>query len=100
VFGIARQFRERAWNDLPNGELLIEHREFDLPKGRNDVGWTFVAADGRRRELRASFRFSTPAELVRMLAAAGLAVEQAWGGYDADGLTLESPRVALRARRA
>jgi SAM-dependent methyltransferase len=100
VFGIARQFRERAWNDLPNGELLIEHRDFDLLKGRNDVSWTFVAADGRRRELRTSFRFYTPAELVRMLAAAGLAVEQAWGGYDADGLTLESPRVALRARRA
>jgi hypothetical protein len=33
-----------------------------------------------------------------MLAAAGLTVEQAWGGYDASELTLDSPRLALRAR--
>jgi SAM-dependent methyltransferase len=98
LFGIIRQFRARAWNDLPNGELLLEDREFDLLSGRNLVRWIFVATDGSRRELRTSLRFYSPAELVRMLAAAGLTVEQAWGGYDASELTLDSPRLALRAR--
>jgi SAM-dependent methyltransferase len=100
VFGIARQFRARWWDDLPDGEVLLESREFDLLSGRNLVSWTFVASDGSRRELRHSFRFYTPAELARMLETADLTVEQAWGGYDASELTLESPRFAVRARRA
>jgi SAM-dependent methyltransferase len=99
IFGIVRQFRARWWDDLPDGQLLLEDREFDLLSGRNLVSWTFVEVDGSRRELRHSFRFYTPAELVRMLETAGLSVEQAWGGYDASELTLESPRLALHARR-
>ena len=97
VFGIAQQFRARWWDELPEGALMTEHREFDLLRGRNDVSWTFVGADGSRRELRHSFRFYTAAELVRMLEAAGLAVREAWGGYDASELQLDSRRLALRA---
>ena len=100
IFGIVRQFRPRHWDDLPDGELLVEDREFDLLSGRTNVSWTFVATDGSRRELRHSLRFYTPAELARMLATAGLTVEQAWGGYDASELTLDSPRLALRARKS
>src|SRR5919201_2060858 len=79
VFGIIRQFRPRTWDDIPEGELLLEDREFDLLSGRTNVSWTFVATDGSRRELRHSVRLYTPAEYVRMLSSAGLAVEQAWG---------------------
>ena len=99
VFGIARQFRARWWDDLPEGELLTEHRELDLLSGRINTSWLFVATDGSRREQRTSLRFYTPAELVRMLATARLTVDEAWGGYDLSELTLESTRVALRARR-
>jgi SAM-dependent methyltransferase len=33
IFGIVRQFRARHWDDLPDGELLVEDREFDLLSG-------------------------------------------------------------------
>lgn len=99
VFGMARGFQPRSWSELADGQLLVEDRELDLLRGRNNTTWTVVGADGPRRELRSSFRLYTPAELVRMLESAGLIVEQVWGGFDGGELTLDSYRLALLATR-
>ncbi len=99
VFGMARGFAARSWSELPDGQLLVEQRELDLLRGRNDTTWTVVGADGRRRELQSSFRLYTPAELARMLETAGLEVEEVWGGLERAELTLDSYRLALKAAR-
>jgi hypothetical protein len=34
------------WEELQSGGVMLHHGSFDLLKGRNEVTWTFVRADG------------------------------------------------------
>lgn len=93
--GLFRVYRPQNWNELADGTLMLEQREYDFLSGRNEVVWTFVQPDGSRSELRHSLRLYTPAELTSMFRRAGLEVERAWGSWDGDELMLTSPGIRL-----
>ncbi len=76
-----------------------DEHEFDFLRGRNAARWTFLYPDGRRSELLHSVRTYTPHELASMLERAGLAVEEAWGGWDGSELSFESRRLIMLARK-
>ena len=97
--GLFRKYRGRDWEAFDDGTLFLSLFEYDPLAGRNVASWTFVRPDGTRSELRHSLRVYTAAELRGMLERAGLAVEQAWGGWDGADLDLDSWRLILLARR-
>ena len=91
-------FVPMEWRELDDGTLLLERRSYDQLSGRSNASWRFVRADGSRAELRFSVRAYTAAELVRMLAAAGLELDGSWGGWDGSDLGA-GHRILLRARK-
>ena len=96
-FALGRRYQDTMWNELESGGGVMLHRgSFDLLKGRNEVVWTFIRADGSRSELRHSLRVYTPHELVRMLDTAGLTVAGSWGGFDGQELAFDTWRLILR----
>jgi SAM-dependent methyltransferase len=97
--GLFRVYRANAWEELEDGTVWLQEHEYDQARGRNRAVWTFVRPDGRRTELRHSIRLYTTAELVAMLADAGLELDAAWGGWDGGELGLDAFRQILRARR-
>jgi len=92
-------FRPQAWQELDDGTLFFENREYDLRTSRSKAHWLFVRQDGSRAELRHSLRIYAYHELARLLEGAGLVVDGAWGGFDGAELTRETWRLILRARR-
>ena len=98
VLGLVRRYRERNWDEREGGVLFLQEHRYDVLRGRNEARWTFVHPDGRRNAIVHSVRTYTPHELARMLAAAGLEVEGAWGGFDDSELSMDSWRTILLAR--
>ena len=100
-FGLATKYQPRLWNELESGNGYFLHEaEFDFHRGRSDVRWTFIKADGSRSELVHSLRVYTPHELVRMLDAAGLRTVGAWGDWGGGELSFDSWRLIVRADKA
>jgi len=95
VFG---RFEARGWHTLADGTIMLEERVYDAPRGRFETCWTFVRR-GERREQRFSHRAYTAPELAAMTAAAGLHVEQLWGGLDGSDLEMGSRRIVMLARK-
>jgi SAM-dependent methyltransferase len=98
LLGLARRYRERAWEER-DGVVWLQEHDYDLLAGRNRAVWTFVRPDGRRSELVHSLRTYAPHELAAMLSRAGLVVEGAWGGFDGSELSFDSWRLILLARK-
>lgn len=96
---LAREFRERWWEELEDGRTMLEERAYDPLSGRATGTWTFVAPAGGRSELRHSMRIYTLAELRELLAAAGLHVVGSFGGFGGEPPGFEARRVVVHARR-
>jgi SAM-dependent methyltransferase len=96
---VLRNFEPRGWGISRDGTAILEERELNLLTGRNDVTVTLIQPDGTRREYGHAMRIYTAAELVRMLAQAGLEIDAAYGGLDGRELTLDAPRLVLIARK-
>jgi SAM-dependent methyltransferase len=92
------RFEARGWHALSDGAIMLEERVYDAARGRFETCWTFVR-DGGRRERRFSHRAYTAPELAAMTAAAGLDVEQLWGGLDGEELEMRSRRIVMLARK-
>jgi SAM-dependent methyltransferase len=92
------RFEARGWHGLSDGTLVLEERVYDARRGRFETCWTFVRG-GERRERRFSHRAYTAPELAAMTAAAGLEVEQLWGGLDGSALEMGSRRIVELARK-
>ncbi len=99
LLGLVRRYRERWFEEREGGAVQLDEHEFDFLRGRNSARWTFLYPDGRRSELLHSVRTYTPHELASMLERAGLAVEEAWGGWDGSELSFESRRLIMLARK-
>jgi ubiquinone/menaquinone biosynthesis C-methylase UbiE len=92
---LAAIFRPRDWEPLPDGRVVVEERGFDLVRGTTEVTHTLVREDGRRSSFSYSLRIYTATELARMLADAGFAETEFFGGFDREPLTRERRLVAL-----
>ena len=99
LLGLAGRYRDRMWEPLVDGKLMLQEHEFDFLRARNRAVWTFVREDGSRSELAHSVRLYTPHEVVGMLERAGLEVEGAWGDWDGSELSFQSRRIIMLARR-
>ena len=97
---LLRTFRERYWEELEGGGIMLEDRRYDIAAGRTEAFWTILRADGSRAELAHSLRLYTPAELFAMMERAGLHVAETWGSWDGDALELDSRRLIVLARAA
>lgn len=99
LLGLTARYQERRWDELAHGVVNLQEHRYDVLRGRNEAMWTFLHPDGRRGELLHSLRTYAPHELARMIEAAGLTVDGAWGGFDGSELTMQSWRLILRARK-
>jgi ubiquinone/menaquinone biosynthesis C-methylase UbiE len=92
---LVRIFRPTDWQELGDGDLLLEAREFDQVEGTTNVTFSFRPHGGEARTVRYSLRTYTTTEVVRMLRAAGFERVDAHGGYDGSPLTSDSRLVAV-----
>lgn len=86
--------------NTPQGEVVL-HREssVNLTRGTMEKRWTYFLADGRRKSWPSSVRLYMPHEVTRLLSAVGFIDIEMYGDDTGSPLTLDSPRLILRARR-
>jgi len=92
---LMRIFRPTDWQELGDGDLLLEAREFDQVEGVVNVTFSFRPHGAEPRTVRYSMRTYTTTEIVRMLRTAGFERVHAYGGYDGSPLTFDSRLVAV-----
>lgn len=94
------RYRPNMWEEVDGtGTLFLQEHSYDLATGRNAARWLFVHPDRTRTEISHSVRIYAPHELLRMLEAAGLVVEETWGDFEGAELTRETWRLIVRARK-
>ena len=92
---LARIFVDKGWEDLGDGDLLLEEREFDQVEALTHDTFSYRPSTGEPRTVRYSIRIYTVTEVVRMLRAAGFDRVDAYGDYEGGPLTLDSRLVAV-----
>jgi ubiquinone/menaquinone biosynthesis C-methylase UbiE len=90
-------FQARTWDQLPDGGLVADAREFDYAGGVMTNTHTLVTGDGRRRDFDYAIRTYTATELVRLVRESGFAEIEVFGGFDREPLSRET-RLILAAR--
>jgi SAM-dependent methyltransferase len=97
---VVANYETEASHHGADGSLYLEHRYFDLETSRNHVSFTVVAPDGSRREIDGHhIRLYTLREMRGALAAAGLAYEGVYGGYEDETYGIDTRRMIIVARR-
>lgn len=90
-----RNFRERDWQELSNGSVIITERRFDFASGRNYERKVWMENNGKRKEVKVMVRLYTLAELVEMCEHAGLRFKEVYGNYAGEPLNFDSRRCIL-----
>ncbi len=99
VLSAARDFEPYVWRQYADGTIQVEEREFDARRVRFRTKATFIKPAGSRPERCNDIRCYSCAELCNMLIAAGLEVQDVYGGFDGSELTLESKRLIIIAHK-
>ncbi len=73
-------FREREWQELPDGGLVFEERGFDPVASRVHTKHRLIRTDGSRRVFEFSLRVYTATEIQAMLSDAGFTTVEFFGG--------------------
>jgi SAM-dependent methyltransferase len=82
------------------GDIVATHeREFDLRTSRLNDRVTLFHPSGARTEYYTSMRLYTLTEFEEMLGAAGLIVDDYWGGLEGATLHLDSTRLVVRSHK-
>ena len=92
---VIRSFSPYGIIHYDDGLIVLEERQIDLIRSRNEVRVTMLHPDGRRTQFKQSVRIYTLPELTRMLAIAGLQVQAFYGELDGCPLTMDSRLVVL-----
>jgi SAM-dependent methyltransferase len=92
--------QQRTWSQREDGALLMEEVSLDLRTSRVTSRLTLIEPDkGAGPVKQFDLRAYTCAELTALLARAGLAVREVWGGADRSAYSAESRRLILLAER-
>lgn len=91
---LVRRFRERDWQLLGEGRLLLEQRTFDPRSGVAQTTQTLIDSTGERDSRSFSVRVYTATELVAMLINAGFAEVKCYGSFDGDPFLTDTRLVA------
>jgi ubiquinone/menaquinone biosynthesis C-methylase UbiE len=73
-------FREREWEELPDGGLLFEERSFDPVESRVHTKHRLIRTDGSRSDFEFGLRVYTATEIDAMLKDAGFPNVDFYGG--------------------
>jgi SAM-dependent methyltransferase len=95
---LVRNFREKAWQLLGGGRLLLEQDTFDPVAGVVQMTQTLVPPDGGRESRTLSLRTYSATELVAMLARAGFEEAKCFGDFDGGAFGPDT-RLVIVARR-
>jgi len=87
---LARIYRDRLWDHLPNGGLYLQEHDFDQVAGIVQMKHVIVDADGRRTERAVEMHVYTPGDWVGMARDAGFGEVDAYGGFDREPISIES----------
>jgi ubiquinone/menaquinone biosynthesis C-methylase UbiE len=86
-----------TWEEVADGALILEKRQFDYLRGEVVTRVELVRADGERRGTTWTMRLYSATELAALLREAGFGEVEAYGGLDGAELAPEK-RLALVAR--
>ena len=95
---LARIFRPRTWDPLPDGGALLEERRFDQVTGVIESDFIVIDATGARESLTYRIRTYAVTELVQLVEEAGFTGVECYGGPAGEELTIDT-RLVLLARR-
>lgn len=96
---IVRTYREKDWQQLSDGTVVITERQFDHATGRNIEKRVRIWKNGKREEFSLPLRMYTVVELTKMLWKAGLTIKEMYGNYNGEPLTFDSKRFILVAEK-
>jgi SAM-dependent methyltransferase len=91
---VMASFRERDWEERAEG-IRIEARRFDFAAGEVETDHALIQADGTRHQLTYRMRLYTATELARLVAGAGFAEVECFGGYGREPLSRDTRLVIL-----
>jgi len=81
-----------------DGNMMIDRMSFDSLQGRS-YNRRVVFRDGIRKDKPFSIRFYNPNEITALITQAGLELEQIYGGWEPQELTMESSRLVVIAHK-
>ena len=91
---------EHDWHRHEDGRVVLERRQLDLQTSTNHLTYTEILPDGARREMSdLQMRLYTLTELTKMLAAAGLALERVYGGFQGEDYSVSTRRMIVVAAK-
>ena len=88
-------FQPRSWEELPDGAILIEEREFDATRGTMRVRHEIVDADGTRTNAPYELRVYTATELVALVREAGFRHVECHGDFEGTPLSRDTRLVVV-----
>jgi hypothetical protein len=89
-------FQPYGWEPLGGGGLRLEARRFDYAAGEIETDFILVEADGGRHAITYRLRVYTATELARLVAEAGFAQVDCFGGFDREPPSRDA-RLVIRA---
>ena len=96
---VAANYVRSESREGPDGTVYTERRNFDPVSGRNHVEFAISSPDGAERKTSHHIRLYVATEVSRMLDRAGLTLEQSYGGYDGNALSVETRRMIVVATK-
>ena len=95
---LVQGFRERDWQMVGEGRLLLEQRTFDARSGVAQTTQTLIEPGGERDSRTFSLRVYSATELVAMLLGAGFEEARCLGGLDGAPFTTTTRLVIVAMR--
>ncbi len=96
---LLRNWQDLGWTRGEDGLVVLQERRMDWTRAILQTDWTFLEADGRRKETAVRLRIFSPHEMVEWLRRAGLPVEGLFGDFDGSAYGLGSRRLIAVARK-
>jgi ubiquinone/menaquinone biosynthesis C-methylase UbiE len=88
-------YQPRGWDPLPDGDLLLEERQFDYVAGEMETKHSLVEAGGSRKSITYRFRVYTATELVRLVEEAGFTNVECFGGWKREELSVSTRLIVM-----
>ena len=87
---------EYDWRKHEDGRIVLERRQLDLQTSTNHLTYTEILPDGTSREMSdLHMRLYTLTELTKMLATAGLSIQNVYGGFQGEPYAVNTRRMIV-----
>ena len=91
---------EFDWHQHEDGRVVLERRVLSLEKSMNHLTYTEIHRDGTRRVMSdLQMRLYTLTEMIKMLANAGLTLQNVYGGFRGEDYTVNTRRMIVIASK-